>query len=1124
LLSSYLSQPVKIFAVHTSGATLYLKGVQIANPPGFPAGNLARVDSLRIAPQWRQLLIGRRSVRLVELEGVRLDLLKNSAGTWNLPVLKKTAKQPTRAEIFIRQLCIKDGVVRFNGRKLAKASSLTLFDLASQGSRTARIEAAFQDAGQNGYVLTGQIRSGTEPSFELSLKSPSLSLAPLAKVLKLNQPGYLKGTGSLLIKAGLHNGLLRSQGRLDLNHLAVQGINLPAGRINFSGDYSLKQDLAHLQELNLDLSDLIRLQVRATVENLRREKSFTAEISLQEIDLKRLAMFLSEEQRHQLVIEGRLGKSRLQLSGNAAQGITGFSGKAQLQNGSLAKEGRLLISGLCSNIALSRQNSGLQIKGEVALCKPAGKAMLEAVQGPFELELSSRLKLLKAKIAPFSARILGQTVKGGLAFNSSTPRPLTADLQLPTAALADLNPLLEKHNLRLTSGSGLLALRATGQNFQDFEAALDLQLSALKGKQGQTALALKKGKTLAQIQRSKGRLSLSGRCELKNLAWADKKGQAKFSYRYSDKKLVIDKNDLEWDGANLSFDRLTTNIPTSEKRGGASYYPLSLELTGGVIRQGQAAARNVSARMDAFYASDGSGRWMEGSASLAVGQFDWQGKAVAAPGVSLLLSRSGATGIISGTLLGGPLAGDVAFNPFAASKGATFRLGIKGAGLATAGELLAARGKATVTEGRLDAALEGSYAHKQGLQGLFEADGKDLRINGSGKTLLSDGGFHMAGVIAGQTITLQNAVVTVGQAINLQLKGRLEQPFSQQPSGSLSFVLPQTPCNTIVDGFVNLLPRFLQEATLEGSLAGQGTVELQEGKKLLQGALVFNKVGLESPEQKIVMKNLAGKLPFSLDLSGKKIAPASDRLSYSRKNYPLLRQQLGRLPDKGQLVTIDQLGFGPLELDSIRLIIRAEKGITEITSLRATLFEGILLGSGQVSMQETLSYRADLLINGLSLKALCNRFPNIKGYITGKVDGVVSLSAQEKGLGALIGFSELWARKGDGEQMLVSREFLQRLAGKKLSGFFFRQDRPYDKAEISASLQQGYLTFDALDIQNTNFLGLRDLNVSIAPTQNRIAVDHLMAAIKQASASGKAITDTGSPQESAPETEFKWQD
>ncbi|HEY3307344.1 MAG TPA: hypothetical protein VGJ93_02705, partial [Desulfuromonadaceae bacterium] len=46
LLSSYLSQPVKIFAVHTSGATLYLKGVQIANPPGFPAGNLARVDSL----------------------------------------------------------------------------------------------------------------------------------------------------------------------------------------------------------------------------------------------------------------------------------------------------------------------------------------------------------------------------------------------------------------------------------------------------------------------------------------------------------------------------------------------------------------------------------------------------------------------------------------------------------------------------------------------------------------------------------------------------------------------------------------------------------------------------------------------------------------------------------------------------------------------------------------------------------------------------------------------------------------------------------------------------------------------------------------------------------------------
>ena len=126
------------------------------------------------------------------------------------------------------------------------------------------------------------------------------------------------------------------------------------------------------------------------------------------------------------------------------------------------------------------------------------------------------------------------------------------------------------------------------------------------------------------------------------------------------------------------------------------------------------------------------------------------------------------------------------------------------------------------------------------------------------------------------------------------------------------------------------------------------------------------------------------------------------------------------------------------------------------------------------------------------------RIPKIKDYISGHLDGVISLKGGGKNMTGLVGFTDLWVHEGSGEKMLVSKDFLQKLSGKKLSGIFFSSDRPYDRAEVAAVLEEGYLAFRKLDIVNTNFFGVRDLSVSIAPDQNRIALDHLLTTIKQA--------------------------
>src|SRR5689334_17202680 len=72
-LTSYLHQEVKVSSLATSGGTLYLRGISIANPTDFPRGNLAAADSLAIAPAWFDLLWGHRRLHLLELDGVTLE-------------------------------------------------------------------------------------------------------------------------------------------------------------------------------------------------------------------------------------------------------------------------------------------------------------------------------------------------------------------------------------------------------------------------------------------------------------------------------------------------------------------------------------------------------------------------------------------------------------------------------------------------------------------------------------------------------------------------------------------------------------------------------------------------------------------------------------------------------------------------------------------------------------------------------------------------------------------------------------------------------------------------------------------------------------------------------------------
>ncbi|HEX2769709.1 MAG TPA: hypothetical protein VHN12_10540, partial [Geobacteraceae bacterium] len=476
---------------------------------------------------------------------------------------------------------------------------------------------------------------------------------------------------------------------------------------------------------------------------------------------------------------------------------------------------------------------------------------------------------------------------------------------------------------------------------------------------------------------------------------------------------------------------------------------------------------------------------------------------------------------------GGDVTASANVDPFAAQRGrgAAFTVnlaGVQGAGLT---EVLGKAWPVQVSGGVLAAAGTGDYSAKNGLRCRMAISGSDLAITAkNGRTLLNKGGLKLDGEWGDGNLLLREGKVTIGKEPAISLRGKISRAASPEREGEISLALSRVSLTSLFDAFANILPRSLQEATAAGNVAVDGKLRIKGKQTTVTGEMTLEGGSLDVPSQKLSIIAINGAIPISLNISGKAAPKHPEKLSFSRENYSRILQVMRQPAKEGHILTIGKISFGTTEFATTTLAIRAGNGLTEITSLESGLFQGALLGHGFFRYQGGAQYGADILVHDLSLREVCNSYPAINGYLSGRVDGFVSLFGTKRGLNDLKGFVDFWARSDKNEKMLVSKEFLQKLAGKKLKGIFFQNDRPYDRGEIGAYLEEGYLTFKTLDISHTNFLGVRDLSVSVAPVQNKISLDHLLTTIREAAARGKAATGGAAPAETPAASEFKWEE
>jgi hypothetical protein len=1121
VLSEKLDLPVTIAEINLHGDTLTIKGLTVGNPPEFTGNSLVTVAATTVAPDWMGIITGKRSLRLLEVDEARIDILRGNNGVWNFEKLRKRfSGGKGGSELFIGDLRINNGDILVNGTGL-RGVSLKLRNVASKGSAGAQADLAFDDQSGNRYGVTGSFRAGASPEADFSLEAPSLALAGLA--VKGGRIAVTGGKGALRIKAALHEGVVRSSIAATFTGATLrinEGGEIPlTGGIQGSATYDLKHDLFELEHAALVLDKILEMHTTGSIADLKRGLRYDLAIGIRNLDIAHGAGLLPAMRKAGMKVTGTVSAEKIRLTGSVKHGVASIDGSISLKGLMLSRNNMLMVSGIGTDMKIAAANHTIRIFGEL-LQKPAdGTPLIETIRAPYKLTLTNRLKPIAIDLDGFSARLMGVPLTGNFRIRPEDRSPLALSLQIPENSLKAMS----YGDAAIAGGTAGMSLELKGSGIADFNGNVSLILDKLNGSIKGERYLLGRSTLKAGFSRASGHYSASGDFACDSSSFKGVTAEVRSGFNATDGRLHLENGTLRIAGATVNYSRVTTVLPGKSAQPAQQGYPLDVKLTGGAVSRGDLALTGISANLRGNYAGVNGAKRFDGIGEIAAEKLLRSGRNIGAPRANISMSRSGVNISLAGAVLGGALAGALDFNPDAVADGVRFDLTLKGAELAQLARISGEKEKVTLPAGQLLVTARGNYTRKDGVTCRIRGEGDGITIaSAGGKGLLANAGVKFDAGLAGGNITLTDALFHMGEGATVLMQGAVTGALSPQREGRIAYRLSRAPLARIVDPLANSLPRFLQEASVSGDIAAEGAIAFSNGRTTLQGSLQLVDAGIDAGSGKLKIAAVSGNIPYSLGFPARHAASPELSVVLKRESYPQQLALFSRATGKGSLLKIGRIAYGPLDFGDTALRIRADEGIIEALSFTSTLTTGKILGSGYVAFTNGGSYGGDLLLNNLSLLQICALFPNIKGYVSGRMDGIAMFEGRGFKSGGLNGYTYVWTRPGDGEKMHVSKEFLQKLAGKKLQGFLFRNDRSFDKGEVKASLESGYLTFEILDIANTNFFGVRDLKVTVTETQNRIALDHLLNSISQAVSRGKGGAGKESPAGAAPAPEFKW--
>lgn len=394
-------------------------------------------------------------------------------------------------------------------------------------------------------------------------------------------------------------------------------------------------------------------------------------------------------------------------------------------------------------------------------------------------------------------------------------------------------------------------------------------------------------------------------------------------------------------------------------------------------------------------------------------------------------------------------------------------------------------------------AFKGTMDSRESVHGVMAIDLQKLSVvsKKTSRHLLKDALIQSDIALQGRdcefkvTASAGNVTTTVSAAV----QGFLGDERSVRMHGHLK----GTPVTEIRNSFWDIFPDALLYAGMDGSVSSDMRLNYNRNGVSVSGDLMLKDFNLDGENGEYSAGPVNGVIPFAygaFENRGKPLElPSFERSEFDRVSR--FYADAYRSDDYDN-ITIGSLQYGFRLIEDVNVWMKQDGGILNVGRFSANIFGGRMNGSAVVDISDGFHYRAGMLLEGLSLTKLCDDIGPIKGYISGKVDGIGTFKGYGAGLPQLIGRSDFWTYSTKDEKTKISREFLQKIGGPSIKSYL--GDRNFNKGVMSLYIQKGFLIFRELEIANRNFLGIQDLSVKVAPFNNRIAIDHLMWTIVEA--------------------------
>jgi hypothetical protein len=369
------------------------------------------------------------------------------------------------------------------------------------------------------------------------------------------------------------------------------------------------------------------------------------------------------------------------------------------------------------------------------------------------------------------------------------------------------------------------------------------------------------------------------------------------------------------------------------------------------------------------------------------------------------------------------------------------------------------------------------------------------------RSLLRDASLEVDSIFRGNEIEFKAEPVFGG--VSPILRGHLKNYFTEDRHFRVGLKIPEIDVNEIRNSFWDIFPDSLLYAGLGGSVETDIVVEHDENGLKVDGEVQISDFTFEDEYGKYALGPVNGLFPVSYRTEGGHKTETLDLSRFNRSEFDnLVSHYSEKMPGSDySRIRLGSFSYGFRLIEDIDVWIKQEGRFLNIGSISGKIFGGKIFGSATVDVSDGRDYRGGLVLRGLSLTELCDDIEPIRGYISGKVDGVAVLRGSSAGISDLLGRANFWTYSDAREKTRISKEFLKRVGGPSVKAYL--GDRGFDRGVMSLFVKQGFLIFDELEVSNRNFIGIKDLTVKVAPLNNRISIDHLMWTMVEAAQRAK---------------------